>query len=71
MAKEEYIRDFQSKKILGIVRTEANGDQTAIDFSSRKILGYYRAKQDYTTDFYGRITAQGNSVVSFIYNNKK
>lgn len=66
---EEYIREF-SGKILGIVQTDSNGDQTAIDFSSRKILGYYRAKQDYTTDFYGRIIAKGNCVVSLIYNKR-
>lgn len=70
MAKEEYIRDFNTKKILGIIKTESNGDQVAIDFPSRKILGYYRVKYDYTTDFYGRILTHGNNVRAFIYQNQ-
>lgn len=68
MAKEEYIRDFNTRKVIGILKTESNGDQVAIDFNTRKVLGYYRAKFDNTTDFYGRVVAKGNSVVSFIYN---
>jgi hypothetical protein len=70
MANEEYIRDFTSKKILGIIKTEPNGDQIAIDFPSRKILGFYRASRDVTTDFIGRMLTKGNTVVSLIYNNK-
>lgn len=70
MANEEYIREF-SGKILGIIKTEDNGDQVAIDFPSRKVLGYYRKKYDHTTDFYGRIVARGNSVVQFIYKYKQ
>lgn len=69
--QEEYIRDFNTRKILGILRTENNGDQIAIDFTTRKILGYYRKKLDHTTDFVGRILTKGNSVVSLIYQNKK
>ena len=67
---EEYIREF-SGKILGIVQTDDNGDQIAIDFPSRKILGYYRAKYDHTTDFFGRIVNKGNTVVTFIYKYKQ
>ena len=65
--KEEYIRDFQSRKIIGIVRTLRNGDIEAREFDSRKILGYYRKDRDTTTDFYGRMVAKGNCVVGFIY----
>jgi len=68
--QEEYIREF-SGQILGIIQTDDNGDQTAIDFPSRKILGYYRKKYDYTTDFYGRIISRGNSVVGLIYKEKQ
>jgi hypothetical protein len=65
--KEEYIRDFRSKKIIGILRTLRNGDIEAREFNSRRILGYYRKKLDMTTDFYGRMIAQGNCVTGFIY----
>lgn len=67
MNSQEYIRDF-SGKVLGIIETYPNGDQKAIDFDSRMVLGYYRAAYDHTSDFYGRVIAKGNCVVSFIYN---
>jgi hypothetical protein len=72
-AQEEYIRDFQTRKIIGILRTLKNGDVEAREFDSRKILGYYRKGVDTTTDFYGRMIAKGNCVVGFIYDahNKK
>lgn len=71
--QEEYIRDFQTRKIIGILRTLKNGDVEAREFDSRKILGYYRKDVDTTTDFYGRMIAKGNCVVGFIYDahNKK
>ena len=72
--KEEYIRDFQSRKIIGILRTMPNGDQEAREFSSRRVLGYYRKHIDTTTDFYGKMIAKGNCVTAFIfdaYNKKK
>lgn len=68
--KEEYIRDFQ-QNILGIIETDANGDQIARAWPGRQILGFYRARYDYTTDFLGVILARGNTVVSLIYNQKK
>jgi hypothetical protein len=71
MEKEEYIRDFNTRQIIGIIRTKSNGDQVAIDFATRKILGFYRASRDATTDFLGRVLTKGNSVVSLIYKNKK
>lgn len=64
---DEYIRDFQTRQIIGILRHKPNGDIEAREFSTRKILGYYRADRDTTTDFYGRMIAKGNCVVSFIY----
>ena len=64
---EEYIRDFKTRKIIGIVRTLKNGDIEAREFDSRKILGYYRKNKDLTTDFYGHMIAKGNCVVGFIY----
>ena len=70
MAREEYIREFPSQKIIGIVKTESNGDKLVMEFPSRRILGYYRARGDVTTDFYGRIIAKGDSAVSLIYTAK-
>lgn len=70
MVNEEYIREF-SGQILGIIKTDENGDQTAIDFPSRLVLGYYRKKTNYTTDFFGRVLGRGNSVVSLIYKEKE
>lgn len=66
-AHEEYIRDFNTRKIIGILRYKENGDIEAVEFNSRKILGFYRAAHDTTTDFLGRMIAKGNCVVSFIY----
>lgn len=62
---EEYIRGF-SGRIYGIIETDAAGNQTARDFDTRMILGYYRASSNVTTDFMGRIIANGNMVASFI-----
>lgn len=69
MAKrdDEYIRDFATRQIIGILRHKANGDIEAVEFSSRRILGFYRASRDATTDFYGKVITKGNSVVAFIY----
>lgn len=64
---EEYIRDFQTRQIIGILRTLKNGDVEAREFSSRRILGYYRKNLDTTVDFFGRRLARGNCVVSLIY----
>lgn len=65
--KEEFIREFPSQKVIGILRTLPNGDQEAREFSSRRILGFYRAAKDMTTDFYGRVIARGNCVTGLIY----
>jgi hypothetical protein len=68
-ASEEYIRDFQTRKIIGIVRTLHNGDVEAREFDSRKILGFYRKTKNTTTDFYGHMVAKGNCVTGLIYDN--
>ena len=66
--KEEYIRDFDTRKIIGILDYKPNGDIYAIEFSSRKILGIYRASTDDTIEFNTRrVVTKGNTVVSFIY----
>ena len=70
MANEEYIRDYNTRQIIGIIKTEANGDKAAIDFATRKILGFYRASRDVTTDFIGRVLTKGDTVVSLLYNKK-
>lgn len=67
---EEYIKDFNGV-ILGIIETCQNGDQIARLWTSRQIVGYYKKQYNYTTDFFGRVVAQGNAVVSLIYKNLK
>ena len=63
-----YIRDFDTRMIIGMLETRSGGDIYAIEFSSRKILGIYRKSTDDTIDFATRqIKTKGNSVVSFIY----
>jgi len=70
--REEYIRDFDTRQIIGILRYEDNGDIYAVDFDTRQILGIYRASTDDTIDFNTRqIKTKGNSVVSFIYSAHK
>lgn len=66
----EYIKDYPTQKILGVIETSPNGDQTARDYTTRKILGYYRAQFNHTTDFIGNVIATGNCVVALIYNKK-
>ena len=68
MANEEYIRDFNTRQIIGILRHKPNGDIEAIEFKSRKILAIYRASTDDTIEFNTRkVVTKGNTVVSFIY----
>ena len=68
MSKEEYIRDFDTRQIIGILRHKPNGDIEAIEFKSRKILAIYRASTDDTIEFNTRrVVTKGNTVVSFIY----
>lgn len=64
----EYIRDFDTKNIIGMLETRDDGNIYALEFSSRKILGIYRPKTNDTIDFATRmVKTKGNSVVSFIY----
>lgn len=68
MPQEDYIRDFDTRMIIGILDHKSNGDIYAIEFSSRKILGIYRISTDDTIEFNTRkVVTKGNSVVSFIY----
>ena len=68
MPQEDYIRDFETRMIIGILDHKSNGDIYAIEFSSRKILGIYRVSTDDTIEFNTRkVVTKGNSVVSFIY----
>ena len=68
MSREEYIRDFNTHQIIGILRHKPNGDIEAIEFRSRKILAIYRADTDDTIEFNTRkVVTKGNTVVSFIY----
>ena len=47
----EYIRDFDTRMIIGMLETRGGGDIYAIEFSSRKILGIYRKATDDTIEF--------------------
>ena len=70
-SRDEYIKDFQTRQIIGILRHKPNGNIEAIEFTSRKILGIYRASTDDTIDFMThQVIAKGNCVVSFIYEAK-
>ena len=51
MPQEDYIRDFDTRMIIGILDHKSNGDIYAIEFSSRKILGIYRVSTDDTIEF--------------------
>jgi len=64
----EYIRDFDTRMVIGMLETRDGGDIYAIEFSSRKILGIYRVSTNDTIEFNTRrVITKGNSVVSFIY----
>ena len=66
---EEYIRDFNTRQIIGILDHKPNGDIYAISFRTRQILGIYRASTNDTIEFNTRqVIAKGNCVVTFIYN---
>ena len=68
MSKEEYVRDFNTRQIIGILRHKPNGDIEAVEFKSRKILAIYRASTDETIEFTTRrVMTKGNTAVSFIY----
>ena len=64
----EYIRDFDTRMVIGMLETRDGGDIYAIEFNSRKILGIYRVSTNDTIEFdTRRVVTKGNSVVSFIY----
>lgn len=66
---EEYIRDFDTRQIIGILDHKPNGDIYAISFRTRQILAIYRASTNDTIEFNTRqVVAKGNVAVSFIYN---
>ena len=64
----EYIRDFDTRMVIGMLETRDNGDIYAIEFNSRKIVCIYRVSTNDTIEFdTRRVVTKGNSVVSFIY----
>ena len=68
MSREEYVRDFNTRQIIGILRHKPTGDIEAVEFKSRKILAIYRASTDDTVEFNTRkVVTKGNTAVSFIY----
>lgn len=66
MASASYIKEF-SGKIIGIIETDSEGNQTGRDFDTRKIVGWYVKKHDHTENFMHQIVAKGNAVVNLIY----
>jgi len=66
--REEYIKTM-SGQIVGIIRTAANGDKTALHYPSMRILGYYRASIDMTTNLYGKALNRGDSTTALIWEN--
>lgn len=52
------IKDFYGQ-IKGYIEIDNNGKKTVRDFY-RKILGYYDPRTNKTTDFYGRVIANGD-----------
>ncbi|MCH5162256.1 MAG: hypothetical protein J1G38_02060 [Clostridiales bacterium] len=64
---QDYIREYPSGKILGIIETYENGDQIARDYNTRRLLGYYKADLNRTEDELHRTIATGNCVASLIY----
>lgn len=62
---EQMIRDFFGQ-IIGIVWNYDNGDQAILSFPGRMIKGYYRKQRNCTTDFYGRVISQGNTVMTLL-----
>lgn len=64
MTTKVNIRDFYGR-ILGSIETDEKGNKTARDFPGR-IVGFYYASRNVTTDFYGRVVAQGDMVSSLI-----
>jgi hypothetical protein len=68
LSREEYVRDFNTRQIIGILRHKPNGDIEAVEFKSRKILAIYRASTDDTIEFTTRkVITKGNTAVSYIY----
>ncbi len=63
--QEEIIKDFYHR-IIGYVQTDNQGNKKAFDFY-RRLLGTYNKQQNVTKDFYNRIVARGDAVVSLIY----
>lgn len=68
--KEEQIRGF-NHQIIGLVEHYPNGDKTVREWPSRRILGRYKANEDLTRDFFGRIIGRGDMVVSLLYKDNK
>ncbi len=64
MANRETIKDWTGK-ILGFVDHESNGNKTLRDFHGR-ILGKYNKQTDDTRDFYGRLVAKGDCLMTLL-----
>ena len=63
---KETIRDWTGK-ILGFIETDNEGKKTVRKFSG-EIVGFYYPKRNVTTDFSGRMIAQGDCSSGLLLN---
>ena len=62
---EEIIKDFYHR-IIGYIKTDAQGNKEAFDYY-RRFLGRYIKDDNVTKDFYNRIVARGDTTTALIY----
>jgi len=65
---DEYIKEYPSQKVIGVIRTMSNGDQIALSFPAFQQLGIWRKAENATYEIpsYRRVS-DGNTVMQFIY----
>lgn len=65
---DEFIREFPTQKVIGVIRTMSNGDQVALSFPAYQQLGIWKKDQNATFEIPSyRKVSTGNTVMQFIY----
>ncbi len=65
---DEFIKEYPSQRVIGVLRTSANGDITALQFPSYQALGIYKKSTNSTHELPSyRKVSDGNTVLQFIY----
>lgn len=65
---DEFIREFPTQKVIGVIRTMSNGDQIALSFPVYQQLGIWKKDQNATFEIPSyRKVSTGNTVMQFIY----